>query len=409
MKFRIIYCGVIVLLLSFNVCVVSAFNAAGVDIHGFLSQGYLKSDDNNYLANTEDGSAEFTELGINFSKEFDKLRIGLQLLSRDLGDFGNNEVELDWAVGDYRFNEKVGLRVGKVKTPVGLYNQERDLDMLRIPVLLPASVYDEGARDINNTYQGIGFYGFFDLQVAGELEYELFYGGLNVDENSVYVRGIKTLIENGIPGSTLSDFTISPEYVAGAALRWNTPFEGLRIGGTYRTAEADVSAAVNSEFIPGGQAFYNADVTKNAVWVASTEYTWNDLVLTAEYSENKIDTLAGVIGMGPPDKGTLHSSGWYAQASWRFNEWFAASLYYSEYYPDKDDKDGDEEVADGNPDYYGWQKEIVPSLRFDIGYNFIIKAETHFINGAAQVYDFNNPSGREKDWILYILKASFNF
>ena len=158
MKSNQFFIGVLICSFTLFVSTAGAFSAADVDIHGFASQGYLKSDDNNYLANTEDGTAEFTEVGINFSKEFDQLRIGLQLLSRDLGDYGDNEIYLDWAMGDYRFNEMLGIRIGKVKTPVGLYNQERDLDMLRIPVLLPAAVYDEGpgtsttlSRGLNST------------------------------------------------------------------------------------------------------------------------------------------------------------------------------------------------------------------------------------------------------------------
>ncbi len=55
-----------------------------VDIHGFVAQGYLKSDHNNFLADTEDGSFQFNEMGINFSTSMgENLRLGMQLFSRD--------------------------------------------------------------------------------------------------------------------------------------------------------------------------------------------------------------------------------------------------------------------------------------------------------------------------------------
>ena len=41
----------------------------GINIHGFISQGYLKSSDNNYQGNTEDGTFEFNEIGLTFSTE----------------------------------------------------------------------------------------------------------------------------------------------------------------------------------------------------------------------------------------------------------------------------------------------------------------------------------------------------
>ena len=62
-----------------------------VDIHGFISQGYLKSDQNNFLAETEEGSFQFNEMGLNFNQDVTHdLRIGIQFFSRDLGKNGND-------------------------------------------------------------------------------------------------------------------------------------------------------------------------------------------------------------------------------------------------------------------------------------------------------------------------------
>jgi hypothetical protein len=38
---------------------ISSFAADNVAIHGFVSQGYLKSDANNFLANSDKGSFQF--------------------------------------------------------------------------------------------------------------------------------------------------------------------------------------------------------------------------------------------------------------------------------------------------------------------------------------------------------------
>ncbi len=111
-------------------------------IHGLVSQGYLKSSENNYMTLSEGGSTEYSEFVINFQKQMDdKLRLGLQLMSRDLGKEGNNEVKVDWGYGDYKFNDRWGLRLGRVKVPFGFYNKGRDIDMLRTTVLLPATIY----------------------------------------------------------------------------------------------------------------------------------------------------------------------------------------------------------------------------------------------------------------------------
>jgi len=75
-----------------------------IDVHGFLSQGFLQSDRNNFYAKTKAGTFQFNEFGINFATELtDRLRTGLQLLSRDLGNIGNNKVDIDWAYAEDSF------------------------------------------------------------------------------------------------------------------------------------------------------------------------------------------------------------------------------------------------------------------------------------------------------------------
>ena len=63
-----------------------AMEVGNVAIHGFVSQGYLKTDDVNYLAETKKGTYQFNEAGLNFNYSLDKLRVGAQILSRDLGE-----------------------------------------------------------------------------------------------------------------------------------------------------------------------------------------------------------------------------------------------------------------------------------------------------------------------------------
>ena len=132
-----------------------------IDIHGYISQGYLISNRNNFLANTENGTFHFNELGINFSTELtEKIRLGIQFAARDLGDSGNDKVIIDWAYADYQWRDWLGLRLGKIKMPVGFYNKTRDIDMLRTFILLPQGIYLENYRDactsVNTPASSIG-------------------------------------------------------------------------------------------------------------------------------------------------------------------------------------------------------------------------------------------------------------
>ncbi len=96
------------------------FNLKGhaVQVHGFVSQGYLNSDVNNYLTMpTSEGSFSFTDGGVTLASQItDRFRVGVQGYVRNVGKLGNGQVTLDWASGDYSFKDWFGVRAGKVKS-----------------------------------------------------------------------------------------------------------------------------------------------------------------------------------------------------------------------------------------------------------------------------------------------------
>ena len=110
-----------------------------VQIHGFVSQGFVYTNNNNWLTmNTSQGSAGFTDFGLNMSSQVtDKFRVGRKGYDRNLGQLGQYHPSLDWAVADYRFKGWFGVRGGKVKTTLGLYTDTQDEDFLHTFALLP--------------------------------------------------------------------------------------------------------------------------------------------------------------------------------------------------------------------------------------------------------------------------------
>src|ERR1035437_3337463 len=137
-------------------------DAAGIEIHGFLSQGYIKTTkENNFpVTNSGQGSFNFNDFGINFSKELTPdLHVGLQLFAFDRGTYGRDAITVDLAFGDYRFKDWLGFRAGKVKIPLGLYNEARDNDALRTFIFLPQNEYYEYERDSIMAMIGGSLYG----------------------------------------------------------------------------------------------------------------------------------------------------------------------------------------------------------------------------------------------------------
>jgi hypothetical protein len=192
---------------------------APVEIHGFVSQGFILGFGNEFLAASKTGSVEFSEAGLNFTKPLtDNLRTGLQLFVHDLGPFGNFRPEVDWYYLDYRHWDWLGVRVGRIKVPFGLYNELNDIDVARVPILLPQSIYQADHREFLFAQTGGEIYGDVPLGPAGSLEYRAYGGTLpgQLPEGP------------GTPGITVADIRVP--YLYGARLLWSTPLHGLVAG-----------------------------------------------------------------------------------------------------------------------------------------------------------------------------------
>jgi hypothetical protein len=211
---------------------------ASVEIHGFASQGFIATNRNNYLVRSTHGSFEFSEVGVNFTKRLsDKLRIGIQLFAHNLGATGNFRATADWFYLDYRFADWLGFRAGRVKIPFGLYNEINDVDAARVPILLPQSVYPIQNRDYLLAQTGVELYGSVRSLVAGSLEYRVYGGTIFIDTTSSSANSPYQILSFGVP------------YVFGGRLLWETPLEGLRVGGSVQTLRLDTSLLTKSKTV----------------------------------------------------------------------------------------------------------------------------------------------------------------
>jgi len=391
--------------------------AMDVDIHGTVSQGWMKSSEYNFLAeHTEDGTFSFNEALINLSTRIDsRTRIGMQLIARDLGGAGNNEFVLDWAFGDYRWKDYLGFRAGKVKTPLGFYNKTRDVDFLRTSVLLPQSVYNEGWRAVTSAFEGFSAYGNVSLGSTAGVDYEVFGGTIEMDNS----RFLDYLGPQIIPGAPVLDYDIEADWIAGGQISVDTPIDGLRVGATYMTLEMDTRTTLATGTPTPVELDLHLEMNKT--YVLSAEYQRENLTLSAEYTRIDADMLFSNIpypvdtdGDGVPDTVMMvemedgdQRGGYYINGSYRVSPRFEFGTYYSVFHPDWDNRDG-EGLAN---DFEAWTKDICVTARFDITDNWLLKAEGHFFNGTGQVDGNINPDASfdEESWQLFAVKSSFFF
>ena len=399
MKSKTIYLRMIMTGFLLQSLYLAAWQDRSLNVYGFISQGYLKSSEHNYLTDSEDGSFEFTEAAVNVMGSFgDSLRAGLQLFSRDLGDQGNHEVVIDWAYGEYLWRDEMSFRIGRIKHPLGFYNQGRDADLLRPSVLLPQAVYPEGLRDIILAYQGVSIYG----TLPGDIEYDIYGGATHLDEDNPTLRSLVFQLAGDVE---IPEKEIKNKKQMGAALKWNTPIEGLAVGASYLTANLEGSLTV--------KPFPNLPATLDL------EFEIKDLSFSfysAEYQRDQLTLAAEFFDLQFQPEGvqeTFNPQGWYISGAWRFNDHWEIHANYNEFYPDGKDKDGAMlTIEEDVPNWFAWQKDYTVGARIDITPQFIVKLEWHQISGMGLIwaYDIDNlEEPYEEDWTQSAVKATFHF
>lgn len=353
-----------------------------VQLHGFVSQGLILTTDNNYLAESERGSLEFAEVGLNVTASVSqRLRVGMQLFARDLGPVGDYRATVDWFYLDYRWKDWLGVRAGRVKLPFGLYNDVADIDAAHGVVLLPQSVYPAQNRNFLLAQTGLELYGYRDLDRAGALDYRLYAGTifLEVDDQ---------------PGAPYEIVSLTVPYVVGGRLLWEPPVEGLRVGASVQALRLDSELQFEMPATP-------IEVDLPAVlWVGSVEYTRSSWLLAAEYSRWYVQLESSAPMLFPESESVSERA--YALAAYRANAWLQAAMYYSVLYPDVDDRSGRD----------AQQHDVALTLRFDVNLNWLVKLEAHYMHGTAALSSSLNDEPASElapDWGVLLAKTTAYF
>ncbi|MEW6708424.1 MAG: hypothetical protein AB1403_01250 [Candidatus Riflebacteria bacterium] len=397
-------------------------------IHGLVSQGFMSTSDNNFLSKSESGSFDFNETIVNLQKQIDeKLRLGVQLMSRTLGEEGTR-FYVDWGYGDYRLNDSFGLRFGRVKVPFGLYNKYRDIDLLRTSVFLPTTVYMEDYRQFISSFDGGAVYGSLPLK-KGTLDFEFVFGGASAEEDSMVAKdwfnqfsaGYEGFLNANTPalpaGVTLGksaglDREVDAKNSLSAQLLFNNLVEGLRFGATRTVFGVDMNETylyqptfnpvTNALAIPGFTTLMSSESRYKSIDVGSVEYTRDRFTFAAELmaAHGQTDTtFRSSLGGAPIFFSNTHTvEGKYAMVDYRHSDKISWCVYRGEYFADR-----------SNKNWQNWQKDTCLSLRYNISADWSIKIENHWMDGVGLVQRNINQGALERDWNLLAIKATYNF
>jgi hypothetical protein len=390
-----------------SVCTAQSLDDLNIQIHGYATQGFIYTNHNNWNSmQTGDGSPAWTEAVFNVtSQPTPKLRVGAQLRYFMMGSIYGNAITLDWASADYKVNDKLGFRFGKVKTPNGLFNDIQDVDPAYIWSLLPQSMYPITSRTSILAHYGAVVYGKLPMgSKIGKLEYQIYYGERVLpagDGFFVSIRESGANMPNGLSGPT-----------SGGTLRWHTPVNGLMLGVAW-----DRENMTGAFEVPGVFTGKNIDSPFKIPFFFG-KYEHDRFMFASEYSRvpanHKTVVTSDIIPQAPPVGAVLENEidhrQWYAMSSYRLTNKLNAGAYYSSYFDLKAPFATAWDPAN-HPDFSisRYQKDWDLSARYDFTPNLYLKGEQHFIDGTNLGYLYDDNDSLQPTSRMTILKVGVNF
>ena len=364
-----------------------------VQIHGFVSQGCAYSNENNFLTmKTSSGSCAMTDGGINASVQLnDHLRIGAQVYDSNVGLLNDWHPSLDWAYVDYRFKDWFGIRGGKVKTVLGLYNDTQDMEFLYTWALLPQGLYPLDLRDTTIAHTGGDFYGNISLRKAGTLSYTAYAGQRSDNKWGGYYYNTQ---DEGVPLSSLTGI------VYGGDARWTTPISGLTAGVSWMDTRMHIEGILQTEYnLP-----YTGDTKPEYVTSVYGDYTHGNWHFSGELRRNH--EFLALTTAGQTSLSNFSDNGWFLTAAYRLTKKLELGTYHSRYYVESP------HTSDPNGNHIFDQ---AVTARYDFTSFWDVKVEGHFMNGYGDIYSAHgfylrsNPNGLKPDTDMIVVRTGFNF
>ena len=368
-----------------------------LQVHGFLTQGYVNTTDNNFFGDSEDGSFEFRELGINASYQAaPSVLLSGQMLSRRAGEMYGGAVTVDYALLDWEVSNDsrraFGLRLGRIKNPLGLYNETRDVAFTRPGVFVPQQIYFDSVRNLVLSADGVQLYARRTTD-AGNWGFNLGAGTNPIDKN------VEIAYLGGDFGGDLDSEGVS--WIARA--EFETHDSAWRVALSAAKAQLDYSAEPTDPIGSGSIDFL--------FWIASLQYNAERWSLTAEYMEEPVD----FDDFGPLyDERDSTVQGYYLQGSYLMRDDLELVMRYTEGFGDKDDRNGRKQSAQTfgiAPPHSFYQKDIVLGVRWDVTPRFMLRAEHQWTEGTWTLSRRENPvpAEHDKNWNMFSLLGSYRF
>lgn len=324
------------------------------DLHGYGYQSYMQTTSNTYYGADPRGNWDNNFLGLVMTATLtDQSKVWAQLQGS-----GNQGNDLTWFFIDYQLNNAVRLHAGRVKLPLGFYNEIIDAKSLHLSTLEPSlyQTYKIGPDMVHDAYHG---------------------GGIDIEQDIAGGHVLWQAWAGNVYDTDPPDDS-RDRRAWGGRITYNTPVDGLTLMlSAYRTRVE----------ILADKAMTNEDRA-----IASIGYTRDNWDLKAEYAWHKSALHAAgdnIIGIA-----------WYVQGGYTVGAWTPFVRY--------DDLTMDQ-TQRADPSYR--QRTLALGLGYQVAPNIGLRIENHVNRGyAASVASGETVAGAgERRWNMFVAAVNFKF
>jgi hypothetical protein len=257
--------------------------------------------------------------------------------------------------------------------------------------ILPQPIYFDRSRKFALSGDGFHLYSEFEVP-GGSLDLRFMLSDLPINDPSS---------KSAIVGLNAHGELKQDRMTPGVRIIYETDNKRWRGGFTY--------LSLSQSYHPVRQDVYPANRLLLEPWIASLQYSGEQLTFTSEFSE-RYTAFSSPSPSFPAVKVTAQN--WYVQAQYRFWPDLELLLRYDTSTYDKNDPSGKAYAkATGGPAFTRFAHDIVAGLRYDVTPWFMLRAEYHRVEGTAWLSPLDNPdpSKLRRDWDMFILLGSFRF
>ncbi len=369
-----------------------------LQIHGFISQGIIESNNSDYVNDDKDISFELTEVGVNASYKLSPtLRVAGQLVYLNGGNRYAEGARLDYLLLDWSAyhsdNWQANFLFGRYKNYNWLYSSTRDVPHTRPSIILPQSIYFDGFRDIAVGGDGVAALLKRSDDTFGEFEFNLSFGTSKITEKQT-----KILLSEFATGNMTHDYDVQ------GSIFW-TPIESQwRVG--VSVVDADFSYSKGQQDLFEDNEIILQRYMINALyeaedWEFSAEFIQERFVLDGFYFDEFHQDNMG--------------QGLFVQTRYQWQERIKLLARIERFYANKDDKNGSElEKNSGGliRDYFGYQHDVVVGLTYDLTDNMQAQFEHHWFEGTARLTPVVAPNSvvnDSKHWRTWAIQFMYWF